>query len=73
MELEARRERTRAVGGAGVGRQRRRGRATALVGRRINPGLRVSGVVVCLYDGSTKLAQEVVRDLKVFLDGIGQR
>ena len=41
---------------------------TALVGRRINPGLRVSGVVVCLYDGATKLAQEVVRDLKAFLD-----
>jgi chromosome partitioning protein len=41
---------------------------TALVGRRINPGLRVSGVVVCLYDGSTKLAQEVVRDLNAFLD-----
>jgi chromosome partitioning protein len=41
---------------------------TALVGRRINPGLRVSGVVVCLYDGATRLAQEVVRDLKAFLD-----
>ena len=41
---------------------------TALVGRRINPGLRVTGVVVCLYDGATRLAQEVVRDLKAFLD-----
>jgi chromosome partitioning protein len=41
---------------------------TALVGRRINPGLRVTGVVVCLCDGATKLAQEVVRDLKAFLD-----
>ena len=41
---------------------------TALVGRRINPGLRVSGVVVCLYDGVTRLAQEVVRDLAAFLD-----
>ena len=41
---------------------------TALVGRRINPGLRVTGVVVCLYDGATKLAQEVVRDLRAFLD-----
>ncbi|HEX3150537.1 MAG TPA: AAA family ATPase [Gemmataceae bacterium] len=41
---------------------------TALVARRINPGLRVSGVVVCLYDGTTRLAQEVVRDLKLFLD-----
>lgn len=41
---------------------------TALVGRRINPALRVSGVVVCLYDGATRLAQEVVRDLKAFLE-----
>jgi chromosome partitioning protein len=40
---------------------------TALVGRRINPGLRVTGVVVCLYDGATRLAQEVVRDLTSFL------
>ena len=41
---------------------------TALVGRRINPGLRVTGVVICLYDGATRLAQEVVRDLHSFLD-----
>ena len=41
---------------------------TALVARRINPGLRVSGVIVCLYDGGTRLAQEVVRDLRSFLD-----
>lgn len=41
---------------------------TALVGRRINPVLKVSGVVVCLYEASTKLAQEVVTDLKAFLD-----
>lgn len=39
---------------------------TAVVARRINPGLRVSGVIVCLYDGATRLAQEVVRDLKAF-------
>jgi chromosome partitioning protein len=41
---------------------------TALVARRINPALNVSGVVVCLYDGATRLAQEVVRDLTRFLD-----
>ncbi|MFO0801794.1 MAG: ParA family protein [Gemmataceae bacterium] len=41
---------------------------TALVSRRINPVLKVSGVVVCLYDSSTKLAQEVVTDLKGFLE-----
>lgn len=41
---------------------------TALVSRRINPKLKVSGVVVCLFDAQTKLAQEVVNDLRVFLD-----
>ena len=41
---------------------------TALVSRRINPGLKVSGVVICLYDSGTKLAQEVVSDLKGFLE-----
>ncbi len=41
---------------------------TALVTRRINPKLRVTGVIVCLYDAQTKLAQEVVTDLKAFLD-----
>jgi chromosome partitioning protein len=41
---------------------------TALVGRRINPAVKVTGVVICLYDAATKLAQEVVGDLKAFLD-----
>jgi chromosome partitioning protein len=41
---------------------------TALVSRRINPGLKVGGVVVCLYEAATKLAQEVVGDLTGFLD-----
>lgn len=41
---------------------------TALVARRINPKLVVSGVVVCLYDAATKLAQEVVSDLSAFLE-----
>jgi chromosome partitioning protein len=40
---------------------------TALVQRRINADLRVTGVIVCLYDAATKLAQEVVRDLAEFL------
>ncbi|MDY3559056.1 AAA family ATPase [Gemmata sp. JC673] len=40
---------------------------TALVARRINPKLTVTGVVVCLYDAATKLAQEVVTDLTTFL------
>jgi chromosome partitioning protein len=41
---------------------------TALVAKRINPRLKVSGVVVCLYDAATKLAQEVVTDLTAFLE-----
>jgi chromosome partitioning protein len=41
---------------------------TALVSRRINPRLKVTGVVVCLFESQTKLAQEVVSDLRVFLD-----
>ncbi len=41
---------------------------TALVSRRINPRLKVTGVVVCLYDSQTKLAHEVVNDLRNFLD-----
>ena len=41
---------------------------TALVSRRINPILKVSGVVFCLYDSGTKLAQEVAADLKGFLE-----
>jgi chromosome partitioning protein len=40
---------------------------TALVAKRINPGLRVSGIVICLYEAGTKLAQEVVGDLQEFL------
>ena len=41
---------------------------TALVTRRVNPRLTVTGIVVCLYDAATKLAQEVVGDLKTFID-----
>jgi chromosome partitioning protein len=41
---------------------------TALVSRRINPKLTVTGVVVCLYESQTRLAQEVLRDVQGFLD-----
>jgi chromosome partitioning protein len=41
---------------------------TALVAKRINPGLTVSGVIVCLYEATTKLAQEVIRDLEAYLE-----
>ena len=41
---------------------------TSLVSRRINPGLKVTGIVVCMYDANTKLASEVVNDLRLFLE-----
>jgi chromosome partitioning protein len=41
---------------------------TALVSKRINPAVRVTGVVLCLYDASTRLSQEVVSDLNDYLE-----
>jgi chromosome partitioning protein len=41
---------------------------TALVAKRINPALKVTGIVLCLYEASTRLAQEVVNDLQDYLD-----
>src|SRR5436309_5873777 len=41
---------------------------TALVAKRINPALKVTGIVLCMYESSTKLAQEVVDDLQAYLD-----
>src|SRR5438552_2901961 len=41
---------------------------TALVAKRINPALKVTGVVLCLYESSTRLAQEIVNDLQEYLD-----
>jgi chromosome partitioning protein len=41
---------------------------TSLVSKRINPALRVTGIVVCLYESNTKLAQEVLKELKEYLD-----
>lgn len=41
---------------------------TALVARRINPGLRVTGIILCLYEGNTRLTQEVVKDLESYLE-----
>ena len=41
---------------------------TALVSRRINPRLKVTAVVVCLYDSQTKLSHEVLGDLRGFLE-----
>src|SRR5260370_14290192 len=41
---------------------------TALVAKRINPALKVTGIVLCLYESSTRLAQEVVENLQGYLD-----
>src|SRR5207249_1319531 len=41
---------------------------TALVARRINPVLKVTGIIVCLYEATTKLAQEVVREVVAYLE-----
>jgi chromosome partitioning protein len=41
---------------------------TALVSKRINPLLMVTGVILCLCESTTKLAQEVLRDLDNYLD-----
>jgi chromosome partitioning protein len=41
---------------------------TALVAKRINPSLKVTGVVLSLYESATRLAQEVMQDLQDFLD-----
>lgn len=37
-----------------------------LVCRQVNPALQVTGVVLCMYEGQTKLAGEVVADLEAF-------
>jgi chromosome partitioning protein len=41
---------------------------TALVAKRINPSLKVTGVVLTLNEGHTRLAQEVVQDLADYLE-----
>ncbi|MCS6852273.1 MAG: ParA family protein [Gemmataceae bacterium] len=41
---------------------------TALVAKRINPALKVTGIIVCLYEATTRLAQEVIRDLSAYLE-----
>lgn len=41
---------------------------TALVKRRLNRELRVAGVVLCLYETGTRLAQDITDDLTRFLE-----
>lgn len=42
---------------------------TALVTRRLNRELRISGIVLCLYESGTRLAVDVTDDLLRFLSG----
>ncbi|MCA9133993.1 MAG: ParA family protein [Planctomycetales bacterium] len=39
-----------------------------IVAKRLNPSLHLSGVVLCLYESSTRLAAEVTRDVDEFLE-----
>jgi len=41
---------------------------TALVAKRINPALKVTGIILSLYESNTRLAAEVVQDLQEYLD-----
>src|SRR5262245_28585532 len=41
---------------------------TALVAKRINPALKVTGVVLSLYESTARLAREVVQDLTDYLE-----
>src|SRR5262249_22965212 len=41
---------------------------TALVAKRINPALKVTGIILCLYESNTRLAQEVLENLQEYLD-----
>jgi len=40
----------------------------ALVSRQVNPGLKVSGIALTMFDSQTKLSTEVVSDLKAFIE-----
>jgi chromosome partitioning protein len=41
---------------------------TALITRRLNRGLRVTGIILCLYETGTRLAADITDDLTAFLD-----
>ena len=41
---------------------------TALVTRRLNRDLKVTGILLCLYDSGTRLAADVTDDLAIFLE-----
>ena len=41
---------------------------TALVTRRLNRDLRVTGIILCLYDTGTRLAADITDDLNTFIE-----
>lgn len=42
-------------------------RTVDIVAQRLNPGLRLTGVVLCMYESGTRLAAEVTSDVQEFL------
>jgi chromosome partitioning protein len=42
-------------------------RTVDVVAQRLNPGLRLTGVVLCMYESGTRLAAEVTSDVEQFL------
>lgn len=42
-------------------------RTIEVVAKRLNPSLRLEGIVLCMYESSTRLAAEVSRDVEEFL------
>jgi chromosome partitioning protein len=40
-----------------------------VVRRRLNPDLQVTGIIACMYDGRTKLAQEVCANIEEYFPG----
>jgi len=43
-------------------------RTIDLVARRLNPGLILSGLVYCMFDSGTRLANEIVNDVDLFFE-----
>lgn len=43
-------------------------RTIEVVAKRLNPDLRLSGIVLCMYDTTTRLAAEVTRDVREFFE-----
>lgn len=43
-------------------------RTIEVVAKRLNPDLRLSGIVLCMYETSTRLAAEVSKDVQEFLE-----